>query len=271
MHHILLKSALLVAVLSCARIFISQDTSPVFLLSAFLAILTVVYHFIQVNLKDEKSAFFHEVVQTDYKLVEDETAIDAYDRLKLHLMDKVESARIRDGRVSELCADWVNELDPKELQVLIMSLRKRMHRNITCLATLEGDKRGYLTLWKHKVISEEQWKNLLMREDELTQEIEECTLEAEELQPGWRETLWEESHRFWWQTRQFEEKKHLQQQRVNEEKKAEEERANKLEEDRKAEAKTAEKLAASLAREEEVAMERARKKSNAKSAGKKKK
>jgi len=209
------------------------------------------------------------VVQTDYVLVEDETAIDAYDRLKLHLMDKVESAR--DGRVSELCADWVNELDTRELQVLIMSLRKRMHRNINCLAALEGDKRGYLTLWKHKVISEEQWKNLLMREHELTQEIEECMLEAEELKPGWRETLWEESHRFWWQTRQFEQQKEMQQQRVNEEKKAEEERANKLEEERKAEAKTAEKLAASLAREEEVAMERAKKKGNAKSTGKKKK
>merc|ERR1711962_765282 len=121
-------------------------------------------------------------------------------------MDQVSSKL---GCGPDLDADWCKHLNEKELVVLKTALRKRMYRNIDCLAALERDKPGKYKLWRHKLVSEEVWDSLQRVEDSVTKEIDECTLEADELQAGWGQDLFQEVLESWRsdQQRQMEESK----------------------------------------------------------------
>jgi len=216
---------------------------------------------------DTKSDFFKETVQTEYTAKHPETAITAYNEIKVKLMDKVQDVL----GVDELQADWVKHLKDIELNVLKQSLRKRMYRNIDCLATVEREKPGKYKLWKHKLVSEEVWESLQRVEESLTKEIDECMLEADELQPGWGQSLFQEVLDVWRHEMQHEMEVERQKQLREEAKNSqEEEKRNaqkKVQMDAKAEKQRlldAERAAAELERQEALEMEREAKKSGKK-------
>jgi len=236
-----------------------------------LIIYNVVRHIMEIIRNETKSDFFKATVQTEYTAKHPETAIVAYNTLKANLMDKVENIL----NVKELQADWVKHLTEKELSVLKQSLRKRMFRNIDCLATVEREKPGKYKLWKHKLVSEEVWESLQKVEGHLTKEIDECMLEADELQLGWGQSLFQEVLDVWRHETQIEMQKEHERQKLEEAKQSmEEEKAiaqKKLQINAKEEKQKlidAERAAAELAREEQIAQEREAKKAKKKSSQK---
>jgi len=206
--------------------------------------------------KDEKSEFFQESVMQTYTAKQNEDAILLYNRMKEKFMDQV-AEKIKSG--PDLPVDWCKHLNEKELIVLKTALRKRMYRNIDCLAALERDKPGKYKLWRHKLVSEEVWESLQRVEDSVTKEIDECVLEADEIAPGWGQDLFQEVLEMWRAEQQKEMEQQKIQERVSREREAKS--ASKQEATRQAQMSEkevrqreidAEKLAAELAREEEI-------------------
>eukprot|EP00397_Hematodinium_sp_SG-2012_P042223 GEMP01046660.1.p1 GENE.GEMP01046660.1~~GEMP01046660.1.p1 ORF type:complete len:270 (+),score=58.82 GEMP01046660.1:129-938(+) len=250
----------------------SLKTGNYLLSLALLAVAAAICfsHLISSYVQQEKSDFFQTTVKNTYESAVNEQPIESYNTLKLNLMEKVEALLGTD----ELESNWVEHLEPKQLQVLMIALRKRMHRNIQCRFQIEQDKPGQHKLWKHKLVSEEFWESLITAEKELSAEIEECMLEGDELRPNWRETLFNESLDIWRAERHRQMTLERQKEQAEEEKRAKEEEIRRLHQEQKHIEQVAKqketmaaKLAASLAREEEQEAERAKKKNG----GKKKK
>lgn len=269
MKAIFIRSVVIIVGIALTKQFVLGDNHVPLALMAVTGAMYIVSSVASHFTIHEKSEFFRSAVSSSYEPAAGVQVIEAYDALKINLMDKVEAKLETDV----LEADWVQHLEPKQLQVLRSSLLKRMHRNIVCLVAIERDKPNQLKLWRHKLLSEERWESLLQCEKELATEIEECMLESEELKPGWRETLFQEALTLWRQECHRKREEEREREKLEEAKRAKENEIRmRLKEQRtkenaeRHEEKLAEKLAEQLAREEQQEAERAKKKG-----GKKKK
>jgi len=207
------------------------------------------------------SPFFQEAVKDKYDISISTVEIDNYYALKERLYDQYapdEAADVADDPVQATV--WTQRVPPEGLVLLQKSLMSRMVACIDKLNQVQHDKPGNQRLYHAKLVTETFWNSLCDAERVVSDELDSCIAEADELRPGWRHTVVRDAVSFWRMQKQQEaEKKAAKKAVVDEKKDKEREKRQKevelrkVEEDRVREAKAAERAAAQLMREEELA------------------
>jgi hypothetical protein len=215
----------------------------------------------------QQSSFFLEAVRDTYDLGLSQADIDGYYDLKDRLYSQhAEASAGADGGAAtddgDVAGDpqWVQRI-PQEARVCLQkALIKRMVSCIDRLNQVQQDKPGNFALWRKKLVSEAYWNSLCDAEKLVTEEIESCQAEAEELRPGWKDSVFRDAVHLWrLQKDQEMEKKAAKKAVVNEKKEKEKEvkrkeaEERKKEEDKVREEKAAQKAMEKLLQEEERA------------------
>lgn len=210
----------------------------------------------------QPTEFFAETVSDVYDLQLPEEDIDAYYDLK----DKVHQQHAPEEDANNSCeADgpsmvhtWVQKAPIEERQQLQKALMKRLIGGIDRLDQVQRDKHGNWKLWRSKLVSERYWGSLCEAEKMVTDEIDSCLAEANELQPGWREHIFPEALQFWRAQKQMDMQKKAAKKEVEQQKKQKEKDARRVEvekrmaeEDKLRQEKLAAKAMEKLLREEE--------------------
>lgn len=243
----------------------------------------------------QPSAFFAETVSDVYELQLDEDGIDAYYDLKdkMHQKYAPEDAQGSgtndtcepdvDGDPSPAAPTWVQKAPPDARQELQKALMKRLVGGIDRLDQVQKDKPGNWRLWRSKLVSERFWGSLCEAEKMVTEEIDLCLAEANELEPGWREHIFPQALQCWRALKQKEFQQQAEKKEVQQQKKAKEQEERRkvaeireAEEDKQRQARLAEKAMEKLLREEALEVsaktkDKGKKKEAPKSKGKSKK
>lgn len=207
------------------------------------------------------SPFFLEAVDETYALALPDAEIDAYEDLKEKLRESYAPEvkdKWADAEAEPSENAWLQALPPEERQGLKHALMRRLVSCVYPLDQVQRDKPGNSKLWQKKLVSERYWQSLVDSEKIVSEEIDACIAEANILEPGWREHIFQQAVRIWRQQKQESaEKKEVIEAKVNEKKAAEKEVRRKEvekkleEEDKKKQERLAEKAAEKLLREEE--------------------
>lgn len=212
------------------------------------------------------SSFFTEAVNPTYELELSEPEINAYYDLKDQLQEKyapehaalVEEA-LSSGEVKTLVR-WTSKVPPEERTGLHKALMRRLVSCIGKLDQVQRDKPGNWKMWQSKLISERYWTTLLEAERIVSQEIDSCVTEAEELEPGWREQIFHQGVQCYRMQRQHEAEKTEQKKAVVDEKKQAQRDEKRKEIEKRVEIerklqqeREAQKMMEKLLREEEAA------------------
>lgn len=217
------------------------------------------------------SGFFVDAVKSSYDLKLPEVEINAYydlkDRLYGRLLDAGGAAAAEaaaDSRPKGGDADapedgplacegdlWVRELPEQELLQLKQLLVRRLVGDIDRLDQVQRDKPGNWKLWRGKLVSEQYWGSLCDAERLVSEEIDACLEEAEELEAGWREVVFQQAIQCWRMGKVRDMEKKVQKKAVVQQKKQKE----KDEKRREVEARMAEEQKLKQERMAEKAME----------------
>merc|ERR1711920_857765 len=128
------------------------------------------------------------------------------------------------GEGNQFELSWVQRIPPEEKQHLKQALMKRLVGCIDPLDQVQRDKPGNWKLWRGKLVSERYWTSLVDAEKMVSEEIDACIAEADELQPGWRQVIFQQAVQIWRQQKQeLGEKKEKVKEKVQEKKAAEKE------------------------------------------------
>lgn len=223
-------------------------------------------------------------MKTEYDLELPVADIDAYYDLKDRLeqqyapesRERIAGADDAGGEGGEGCLPgsaerWVQRLPPEGRQCLRRALMKRLVSCLDKLEQVQRDKPGNWKLWRGKLVSEHYWGSLCDAEKLVSEEIDACISEAEELQPGWKDHIFMEAVQCWRMQKAHEAAKKNAKKSVVQEKKEKEKEVKRAEveerkkiEDKERQEKAAEKAMEKLLREEELA---ARSKSSTKARG----
>lgn len=242
--------------------------APVFVLGCFLvAVATALGLMAFLAWRGSKpSTFFLDAVRETYELELPETEIIAYYELKERLQRQHggddaaggDLAAAAEGQAWEM--SWVCKVPPEELQILKKALMRRLVSCVDKLDQVQRDKPGNWKLWRSKLVSERYWSSLCDAEKLVSEEIDSCIAEAEELEPGWRQHIFPQAVRFWRMQKQQEMEKKVQKKAVQHEKKQKEKEIKRKEveerlkeEDKLRQERLAEKAMEKLLREEEKA------------------
>jgi len=234
------------------------------------------------------SSFFLDAVRTTYDLELPETEIDAYYELKERLQrhyapdatggaSLISSSSTTTDAVAASSPDetsessWVHKVPQEERGVLQKALMRRLVCCIDKLDQVQRDKPGNWKLWRGKLVSERYWGSLCDAEKLVSEEIDSCIAEAEELEPGWRQHIFPQAVQFWRMQKQHEMDKLAHKKAVDHEKKKKEKEHNRKkveerlkEEDKQRQERLAEKAMEKLLREEELAAAKPKAKAKAK-------
>jgi len=224
------------------------------------------------------SGFFMEAVADRYDLDFPETEIDGYYDLKDKLQAQVE-AEAPPGALVEgpdgAPALWAHRLPQEERLGLHQALMRRLVKDIERLDKVQRDKPGTWKLWQKKLVSEEYWNSIIEAEKQIGEEVDFCLAEADELEPGWREHIFQQAVQIWRMEKGHVIEKQMQKkavQQVKKEKVKEVRRAvtevKVAAEEKIRQEKNAEKAMEKLLREEELAEKAAAKKAKEKAAAK---
>merc|ERR1712087_236018 len=175
------------------------------------------------------SDFFAEAVHSTYQLSLPFADIDAYEDLK-EKMRKAYAPEVPadaprpSGEGHQFELSWVQRIPPEEKQHLKQALMKRLVGCIDPLDQVQRDKPGNWKLWRGKLVSERYWNSLVESEKIVSEEIDACIAEANELEPGWRDHVFQHAVQIWRRQKQeLGEKKDKIKEKVKEKKDAEKE------------------------------------------------
>jgi len=153
---------------------------------------------------NKTSDFFAEAVGTTYTAADlSEEDIDGYYSFKDELIQKyapeypaqaeaVAAAEEAGEEVPPL-ERWTGQVPQEERTTLQKALMKRLVSGVGKLDQVQRDRPGNWKLWQTKLITEHFWSSLLESEKIVSQEIDECVAEAEELEPGWRSHIFQQA------------------------------------------------------------------------------
>jgi predicted ribosome quality control (RQC) complex YloA/Tae2 family protein len=149
--------------------------------------------------------------------------------------------------------------DPKDQQatqpqrLLAQALMKRAIADIPMVQHIQKESSGMNKLYSQSMCSVKQWRSYQQAESLVSQEVEEVRAEADEIEPGWSQSIWRQAmqyHQMLKQRHELEEKQREEaiQKRAEIERKVAEARKLQNEGDKE---KAAEQAAAELLRQEE--------------------
>mmetsp|Transcript_65212 Transcript_65212/g.155739 ORF Transcript_65212/g.155739 Transcript_65212/m.155739 type:complete len:261 (-) Transcript_65212:46-828(-) len=211
----------------------------------------------------QPSDFFREAVANKYTVSLPVADINAFYDLKDKLQQQHgfpdDPAPAGPPGVVAVAADpWVRKLPPEEQNALRHALMKRLVNNLDALSQVQRDKPGNWKLWRGKLVSEQFWGSLVDAERQVSEEVDTCLLEAEELQAGWKDHILNQAIQIWrlQQRKKDEEeevKKAVKQEKKNKEKeqKQKETEERMAQEEKQRQEKQAAKAMEQLLREEE--------------------
>jgi len=246
----------------------------VFLLAVAGALGTIVY----LTWKGNKpSSFFEETVKEYYECELSEADIDAFYELKDKLQaeyapgyqEQAEKAQEEGTSIDR----WTSKVPKEDRGALQKALMRRLVSCISKLDQVQKDRPGNWKLWQSKLISEAFWESLQDAEKTVSQEIDSCISEADELEQGWKEHIFQQGVQVYRVQKQQEFDKTAQKKGVVDAKKAVEKEEKRKEVEKRLEvdravqdAKNAEKMMEKLLREEEQEAAAAKKGGKAKAA-----
>lgn len=222
------------------------------------------------------SDFFSEALPDTYPIVYPEAEINMYYDLKDKMQIKAVGQDVVDGS-DGVPAMWAQKLEPEERLGLQQALMRRLVKTIDILDKVQRDKPGNWKMWRGKLVTENFWNSLCEAERIVGEEVDQCLAEAEELEPGWREHIFQQAVQFWRMDKHHKlEKKEAKKVTEKEKKNVKKEEERKVNEVANAEKealrqeKAAEKAMEKLLREEENASKKDKAKAKEKPKAKKK-
>lgn len=238
-----------------------MDTENIAIAVAFFLVIAIAIALIVFLIRrgeDNKSNWFSEHVSKDYELNLPMEEINQFYDLKERILGKFIDEAALNGTTDESVEITARSLPDHSKQILKNALMTRMVKDIDRLVQVQKDKPGNYRLWHHKLVSERYYASMCDAERELSEEIDQCLEEAEEMEPGWKEQVFQHAVYLWRQDKaRLHEKKHIKKQNLNakkeivrEEKKKEDEIKKKKEEEEKQRV-AAEKAMEKLLKEEE--------------------
>merc|ERR1712146_662968 len=117
---------------------------------------------------------------------------------------------------------WSHRFPMEDRSVLYQALSQRLVKDIERLSQVQRDKPGNQRLWGQKLVSEHFWYSLVNAEMQIGAEIDECLAEADELDPGQKDSFWQFCLHQWRTEKHQEEEKKEQKKAVEQQKKAKE-------------------------------------------------
>mmetsp|Transcript_63026 Transcript_63026/g.181286 ORF Transcript_63026/g.181286 Transcript_63026/m.181286 type:complete len:264 (+) Transcript_63026:103-894(+) len=228
--------------------------------------------------------FFCEAVASVYEMEMPEKEIDAYYTLKESLQKKYAPESLQEREETDeneeaaAAEPWTRKVPVEERQVLQKALMQRLVACIGKLDQVQKDKPGNWKLWQTKLISERFWSSLCDAEKAVSQEVDSCVAEAQEIEPGWKEHIFPQAVQLYRMQKQQEVEKKVAKKEQLDEKKMKEREVKRAEiekrlkeEEKLREEKMAEKMMQKLLEEEERnAKAKGKAKGKAKPAAKKK-
>lgn len=218
---------------------------------------------------NKPTAFFLEEMSTTYDLNLPLAEINGYtelrDRIHQQFLEQQAKSPQHQAAAEEGADEgaeaqaepWVRSLEPEKKGVLYKALRLRLLKDLDSLNQVQRDKPTHARLWHQKLVSEQYWNSLLDAERIISEEIDECLADAEELEPGARERLLPQAIQQWRMTKErqmFIEQAIAAKEKEKTDKEEAEKKAEKEAKQKKAmEEKRAAKLMEELLREEEKA------------------
>lgn len=239
---------------------------PALLVGAFflVAVLCVIATITYISWKGNKpSSFFEETVKEYYECELNEADIDAFYDLKDKLQtqyapdyqEQAEKAQEEGTSIER----WTAKVPKEDRGALQKALMRRLVSCIGKLDQVQKDRPGNWKLWQSKLISEAFWQSLQDAEKTVSQEIDSCIAEADELEQGWKEHVFQQGVQVYRVQKQQEFDRANQKKEVVDAKKAKEKEEKQKEVDKRLEverkvqeAKNAEKMMEKLLREEEA-------------------
>jgi hypothetical protein len=205
------------------------------------------------------SSFYAEAVAATYDLLLPESEINGYYDLKDKLQRQLQaSSDAPTGDAEDGASSWAKQLSAEDKLSLQQALMKRLVKTIDRLDQVQRDKPGNWKLWREKLVSERFWSSLCDAEKMVGEEIDSCMAEAQELEPGWQEHIFQQAVQYWRMGKQADaEKKVLKKAVVHEKKQKEKDERRKVVEEKLAEEeklrqeRLAEKAMEKLLKEEE--------------------
>lgn len=244
----------------------------------FVAIVASIVLMSYVTWRGSKASdFFGDAVKELYELPVPEAEICAYYDLKEKLRKQYAPDTLEDD-----CEDvrWITKLPAEVRADLQRALVRRLVASLDNLETVQRDKPGNWKLWREKLVSERYWLSLCETEKFVSEEIDGCVAEADQLEPGWKQHIFRQAVQCWRMQKQQVFEKKVQKKAVVNEKKVKEKEERQVEqekkrqvEDKERQERQAEKMMEKLLREEEMAAgskQKAGSKAKAKPASKKK-
>lgn len=167
--------------------------------------------------------FFTEAVGTTYTAADlSQAEIDAYYDMKDELQQKYApeyaaqaaavAAAEEAGEEVPALERWTLKVPQEQRTELQKALMKRLVTDIGKLDQVQKDRPGNWKLWQTKLITERFWSSLLEAEKTVSQEIDECIAEAEEIEPGWRDHIFPQAVQIYRMQRQQEYEKQAREQ-----------------------------------------------------------
>lgn len=215
----------------------------------------------------KQSEFFDEAVAERYDLDLPENEINAFYDLKDKLQAQVGMADAPAEDAEDAPLLWAHKLSQDERMSLQQALMRRLVKDIERLDKVQRDKPGNWKLWRGKLVSERFWASLCDAERLIGEEIDACLAEADEIQPGWREHIFQQAVQVWRMEKQHVVEKKVQKKAVEQQKKQKEKEERRkvvevklAEEDKIRQERAAEKAMEKLLREEESASKKDKKK-----------
>jgi len=188
---------------------------PSVLLLVFAAIAIAIIVVVLRRGEQSKSSWFQENVAIDYELMLPVGEIDQFYDLKEKILSKAADEAAVNG-VDPGVEITCRTLPEHAKQILKNALMTRMVKDIDRLVQVQKDKPGNYRLWHHKLVSERYYASLCDAERELSEEIDCCLEEAEEIEPGWKEQVFQNAVYLWRQDKARQhEKKEVKKQVIN--------------------------------------------------------
>lgn len=169
---------------------VAKGTDPAFFIAFAFIAFVVIYYFLHTRNKkkqEEREAFFFEM--------------DG-DKFNIKLPDAVEEFyEVKDKCIKAGWEPGKARINPKEAAnspatVLAQALMKRCISDIPLVTHIQKESALMNKLYSQSMCSIKQWKSYQAAESLVSQEVEEVRAEADEIEPGWSQSIWRQAMQY---------------------------------------------------------------------------
>jgi len=169
---------------------VRKGTDPaIYLALAFIGAIIIYYFYYTRNKKkqSEQESFFFEMDGDKFN-IKLPAAVDEYYDVK----EKVEKAGWEPGKKMGAPDDAASAPG----RALAQALMKRSIADIPLVTHIQKESPGMNKLYAQSMCSVKQWKSYQAAESLISGEVEEVRAEADDIEPGWSQTIWRQAMQY---------------------------------------------------------------------------